>query len=71
LKLLLVVQEKEVLVKNIKRRMQYWHARKVELEQEEQVRYNAGLGYWNFRLDCPYYTPLWQRICDSFRMWTV
>ncbi len=41
MKLLLGVQEKEVLVKNIKRRMQYWHARKVELEQEEQVRYNC------------------------------
>jgi hypothetical protein len=45
LKLLLVVQEKEVLVKNIKRRMQYWHARKVELEQEEQVRYNCRASF--------------------------
>jgi hypothetical protein len=58
LKLLLGVQEKEVLVKNIKRRMQCWHARKVELEQEEQVRYNCRARLLNFRLDCPYYTPL-------------
>ncbi len=41
MKLLLGLQEKEVLVKNIKKRMQYWHARKMELEQEEQVRYSC------------------------------
>ncbi len=51
-----------MLVKNIKRRMQYWHARKVELEQEEQVRYTtAGLVYWKVGLDWPFNSPLWQR----------
>jgi hypothetical protein len=47
---MLGVQEKEVLVKNIKRRMQYWHARKMELEQEEQVRYSCRARLLEFQV---------------------